>query len=85
MSAADEGAERLAHRGQKEKVLSCDLPEAVHLALRRLALDEGTTVSALQAEGLGEVLRKRGIPVPPELAQTGRKRRGRPPGGGPSS
>jgi hypothetical protein len=66
--------------GERKARIGIDVPEAVRRELKRLALDLSTTISALGAEGYAEILKRYNRPVPPELAATGRKRRGRPPG-----
>jgi hypothetical protein len=61
------------------KQISVELPEEVAMDLKRMALDNRTTASAIVADALALVYAKLGRPVPFSLAQVGRKPRGRPP------
>lgn len=55
------------------------LPIKDVIELQRLALEQGTTMTALLADGADWVLRKHGRPVSDDLGHAGRQQRGRPP------
>jgi hypothetical protein len=77
-SAGEEDEGSRDGRRQGVKMIGWYLPAADHRELKRLALDNGTTLSAMYAEFSAMMLMAAGRPVSKELAQTGRKRRGRP-------
>jgi hypothetical protein len=60
-----------------------EMPKSVIRVLKQLALNEGITVAAWGADAIAEKLIRHGLPeVAAQLADTGRKPRGRPPRGG---
>jgi len=62
------------------KVISFEVTESVHHRVKLRALMDGITVGALMAGFIEkDVYRAEGEIPPPELAEVGRKPRGRPP------
>jgi hypothetical protein len=55
------------------------LPIDDHEALKDIAFRKRTTVARLLAKGVEDILASEGVPVSPDLAQVGRRPRGRPP------
>jgi hypothetical protein len=66
---------------EQSRTLTMVVTEAVHDEVSRLALDLRGNLSTVLADALSDFLRKHGRPPLPELANVGRKKRGRPSGG----
>jgi hypothetical protein len=69
----------IVNEARTRTTVAVDLPPSDHVSLKKLAADRRTSMAALAADGIAYILRVNGISPSLQLADTGRKQRGRRP------